>query len=76
MALISGRPSKAAGAYQRLPYYYLLSSVAASEHCWVCNAGYASLAPQDDAQEVQIWTTSDSVSSDSPHIFHKQIREE
>ena len=28
-----------------------------------------------DALEVQIWTSSDSVSSDCPHIFHKQIRE-
>ena len=37
--------------------------------------GHASLAPQDDAQKIQVRFAADSVSSDSPHIFHKQIRD-
>ena len=36
-------------------------------------AGYASLAPQDNAQEIQVWSSYDSFSSNSHHIFHKQI---
>ena len=31
------------------------------------------MASQDDAQEIQVWPTSDFVSSDSSHIFHKRI---
>ena len=37
-----------------------------------CFAGHASVAPQDDAQEVQVWTSTDSVGTDCPHIFDKQ----
>ena len=32
----------------------------------------ASMAPQDEAQEVQVWTSTDSVGTDYPHIFDKQ----
>jgi hypothetical protein len=31
------------------------------------------MAPQDDAFEVQVWTSLDSVGSDSPHVFDKQL---
>ena len=27
---------------------------------------------QDDAQEVQVWTSTDSVGSDCPHVFDKR----
>ena len=29
-------------------------------------------APQDDAFEVQVWTSYDSVGSDCPHVFDKR----